>query len=212
MRRRSVIPGALAVLTALVLSSAAAAAPTTQVVQGEVLRLVSVADWDAASRLRPGVPLPWDVTVTADAPDPGTVTIAVSAHGDAPLRLGIALCPTAWEAGGCPDDATMLRSDWSIPRDGTEVSLLEIADTEVAHVRLTLALDADDPAGSTAVRVHAHGVGESAVIGPNGDGLATTGPLPIASWMLAGAAVVSAAGMLLWATTRRRVSADGWDR
>lgn len=204
MRRRAAVTGAIALLAALALPSPAWAAPSTQVVQGEVLRLVSVADWDAASSLRPGVPVRWDVVVSAAAPDPGTVTIAVSATGDAPLRLGVALCPTAWQESGCPGGETTLHSDWSIPRDGSEVALADITDTEVARLRLTIALAADQAAGSTEVRVHAHGAGESAVIGPGGDGLATTGPSSVAPWMLGGIVILAAGGALLFAARRRR--------
>ncbi len=70
--RRAVAVVLLAVL-ALAMPTAAWAAPTTQVIQGSILRLVSVADWAAAGRLLPGQPVEWDIAVSADAPDPGVV-------------------------------------------------------------------------------------------------------------------------------------------
>lgn len=161
----------------------AAAAPTTDVVQGQVIRLVSVADWVAASSLRPGQPVRWDVTVSADAPDPGTVRIGVSARGDADLLVDAHVCMRPWEGDECPGGARGLRSEWPIPRDGVEVALLEMADGDVAHLRLAIALDGAG-AGHTEVRVHAHGAGESAVVGPDG-GLATTGLSTDVRWMLA---------------------------
>ncbi|KJQ54124.1 hypothetical protein [Microbacterium sp. SA39] len=193
---------AVAVAATLLMPSAASAAPTTQVIQGEVLRLVSVADWDAASRLLPGVPVQWDVEVSAEAPDPGVVRIGVSARGSATLVLDVSRCADAWKGGNCPGGATVLRSDWSIPRDGTEVALTEIADTAVVYLRLAITLDPADLGGSTDIRVHAQGAGESAVIGPDG-GLATTGlsqAVPGALW--AGAVLVVAGGMT--AILRRR--------
>lgn len=180
------------------------AAPTTEVIQGEVLRLVSVADWDAASRLLPGEPVRWDVAVSADAPDPGLVKIAVSAKGETPLIVDVSLCLREWTTTGCPGGAAELRSAWDIPRDGAEVQLVEIADTEVAHLRLAISLDPADEGGTTDVRVHAQGAGESAVIGPDG-GLAATGLSPVMSWnVLAGAALILLGGILLAARRRRK--------
>lgn len=184
------------------------AASTTQVVQGQILRLVSVADWDAAGSLLPGEPVQWDVTVSADAPDPGTVTIGVSATGDAELVVDASLCMQPWTTSGCPGGETVLRSDWSIPRDDAEVVLARMADTETAHIRLSIALAAGDRGGSTDVRVHAAGAGESAVIGEGG-GLATTGMPPVVFWVLGGGLVLLLLGCLLLLARRRRPHDEG---
>src|SRR5690349_25128393 len=95
----------IAGIGALGVGGPAVAAPTTAVVQGQVLRLVSVADWDAAASLRPGEPVQWDVTVSADAPDPGTVSIGISARGDADLLVDAHVCMRAWEGSECPGGA-----------------------------------------------------------------------------------------------------------
>jgi|GEM_PF-985935 len=209
-RRLAAAVGALALAGVLAVPSAAWAAPSTQIVQGKVLRLVSVADWEAASSLRPGVPVQWDVAVSADAPDPGTVRIAVSARGDAPVAVDAALCLREWEGDGCPGGATELRTDWSIPRDGSEIALAEIADTEVAHLRLAVTLNADDAGGTTEIRVHAQGAGESAVVGPGG-GLATTGLSPIVPFALGAGALLVATGAVLMLDHRRRTARDTED-
>lgn len=195
--------GAFALVAASMMPTPAWAAPTTQVVQGDVIRLVSVADWEAAARLLPGEPVRWDVSVSADAPDPGTVALAVSAQGDAPLTVDVALCMSAWEATGCPGGATVLRTGWSIPRDGGEIPLTEFSDVEVAHLRLAITLGAEDAGGRTDIRVHAQGAGESAVIGPGG-GLATTGLPSIAPWTLGAGGLLVAIGTLLVLARRRR--------
>lgn len=205
-RRAAALLAALAVGGALLVPSAATAAPTTQVIQGDVLRLVSVADWDAASRLLPGEPVRWDVAVSADAPDPGAVRIAVSARGDAPLVVDVWLCLREWTAAGCPGGATELRTAWSIPRDGTEISLTEVTDSQVAHVRLAIALDPADRGGRTEVRVHAHGAGESVVVSPDG-GLATTGMPPVVPGLFAGAVLLTLLGAALVRRRRRDVDA-----
>lgn len=210
MRRagRPVVVSALGVglvVVGLVVGATPAwAAPSTQVVQGDVLRLVSVADWDAASSLLPGQPVQWDVTVSAEAPDPGTVTVGISASGDAALVVDALECAEEWEASGCAGGAMPLKTGWAIPRDGLEVQLLETADSEVTHLRFVIAL-AGEELGSTQVRVHARGAGESAVIGPDGGGLATTGMPPTAPWFVTGGVVLVGAGLASIAVHRRRV-------
>lgn len=194
----------------LVAAGPASAAPSTQVVQGEVLQLVSVADWDAASSLLPGQAVQWDVTVSAEAPDPGTVAVGISASGGAALRVDVLRCAQEWREGGCSGGADTLESGWSIALDGVEVPLVEMADTEVAHLRLVIALDGED-GGSTQVRVHARGAGESATIGPDG-GLATTGAAPFAPWVVGGGLALVATGAALSAVRRRGATRPGEDR
>lgn len=202
-RRAACATGASAVVLGVLLAAGPAwAAPSTQVVQGEVLRLVSVADWDAASSLLPGQPVQWDVTVSAEAPDPGVVAVGVSAIGDASLMIDVLRCTREWDESRCPGGPTTLESGWRIPRDGAEVDLFEMADTEVAHLRLVVSLAGDD-AGSTHVRVHARGAGESAVVGPDG-GLATTGLSPVAPWTIGAGIAMGAVGTLLLVAARRR--------
>lgn len=207
MRRALMAAGLVAL--ALLPAQPAWAAPTTQVVQGRVLRLVSVADWDAAGSLLPGEPVQWDVAVSADAPDPGVVTIGVSATGSADLVVDARLCMQEWTASGCPGGATVLRSGWRIPRDGSEFELTRMADTETAHVRFSMALAAGGGDGRTDVRVHASGAGESAVVGPEG-GLATTGMSPVVFWVAGGGAVLLVLGGAL-VVVRRHSRSDGDD-
>ena len=196
----------IAVLLLLLGSAAPAwASPTTEVIQGRILRLVSVADWEAAGSLLPGQQVRWDVAVSAQAPDPGIVTIALSATGEAPLVLDVSMCLRAWEGSGCPGGAVIVRSSWQVPRDGGEVWLGAVADTDVAHVRLSIGLGEEAAAGSTTLRLHARGIGEDVIVGPGG-GLAATGPTPLPPWVLAGGAAL-VVGVLLVA--RRRVVAIG---
>lgn len=203
MSRGSTVGASAIVALALVSTASPAwAAPTTEVIQGQVLRLVSVADWDAAATLRPGQPVRWDVVVSADAPDPGVVTIGVSATGDASLLLDASLCEQDWRDGGCPGGEVVLRTGWDIPRDGGEVKLAEMTDTEVAHLRLSIAIDGGAEPGSTTMRVHASGEGETVVVGPDG-GLAVTGMSPTAPWVLAGVGVVAVGAALLVREHRR---------
>lgn len=191
---------------ALLLATPAWAAPSTEVVQGQVLRLVSVADWEAASSLLPGQRVQWDVTVSAEAADPGLVAVGVSADGAADLAVEVLRCESEWDESGCSDGATAVKSAWVIRRDGVEVPLLEMADTDVAHLRLVVTLAGDDN-GSTQMHVHARGAGESAVIGPDG-GLATTGMAPLAPWVVGTGVVLVGTGAALSVVRRRRAHAE----
>lgn len=207
---RRALAAVLLAIAAIVTPGAAWAAPETQVIQGSVLRLVSVADWAAAGSLLPGQPVQWDVEVSADAPDPGAIRIAVSATGEAHLLLDISTCAEAWTESGCRSGATTLRTGWDIPRDGVEVPLLQVADTETAHLRLGVVLDptGGSGAGSTDVRVHAQGAGETVVAGSDG-ALATTGPPAAAPWIVGAAAGLIGSGAVLVLHRRRAASGQG---
>lgn len=209
-RRRRAVAGSAAAALAVLIGGGAAApavgAQTTDVVQGQVLRLVSVADWAAASSLRPGHPVQWDVTVSADAPDPGTVRIGISARGDAPLLVDAQICMQPWVRAECPGGARTLRSSWPVPRDGVEVALIEMSDADVGHLRLGIALEGAGD-GSTEVRVHAQGAGESAVIGPDG-GLAATGLSPHFRWAFAAGGALLVVGAALAFLRRPKDTAD----
>ena len=192
---------ALGATAAVACAAPAWAAPTTEIVQGDVLRIVSVADWEAASDMLPGQSMQWDVTVSAEASDPGVVRVGVSASGDAAIVVDVRACAQEWDPTGCSSGASELMTAWPVPRDGTETPLAEMADSEVMHLRLEVRLERADP-GTTQVRVHASGAGESVVVGPEG-GLATTGLTPVVPWSLGVAAVLVGGGLTIAARTRR---------
>ena len=200
MRSRAAA-GTVVFLLLLGVAAPAWAAPTTEVIQGRILRLVSVADWAAAGAMRPGQEIPWDVAVSADSPDPGIVKITLSATGDAPLILDVSMCRERWRASRCPGGAVALRSGWEIPRDGSEVELLQLGDTAAAHVRFGIRLAPGVETGSTDVRLHARGEGEAVAVGPDG-GLAATGGSLVGPWTLAAGAVLIVGGLLLAARGR----------
>lgn len=205
MKRVLVVVGLAA--AALVPAQSAWAAPTTEIVQGDIIRLESVADWDAAGSLLPGEPVQWDVAVSADTPEPGTVTIGMSATGGTALVVDATLCMQPWTASGCPGGETELRSGWDIPRDGGETAIVQMADTETAHVRMSIALASGGDGARTDIRLHASGVGEAVVVGQDG-GLATTGMSPVVFWALGGGAALLVIGAVLMIARRRRSRGD----
>jgi len=198
MRRMIGTAGAAVVVGVLALADPSHAATSTEVVQGQYVRLVSVVDWSQAEQLQPGEAVQWDVDVSAEAPEPGTLAVGLSASGETPLTIDAELCEVAWRNDGCPSGAERLRTAWEIPRDGELVVLSEGSAADVAHVRLHVALASDNAADPTQVRVHAIGAGEEIGTGPKSP-LAPTGSSPGVPWMLAGgsALLVGTAALLL---------------
>lgn len=203
--RRAVWAGAVLALVGVVVGgSPAAAAPTTEVVQGEYLRLVSVADWESANRMLPGASARWDVTVSADAPEPGTVAIELSADGDLSLEADVRVCASPWRGERCPGGADVVHRDLTLPLDD-RAEIMTISDTDVAHVRLDVTPSESD--GVTQVRVHAIGSGEEIGVGPPGE-LPPTGMPPFLPWLLSLGAVLVGAGAAALGVRRRRAAAS----
>jgi hypothetical protein len=193
----------LAVTAGLLDTTAASAATTTEVIQGDVLRLVSSADWDAASTLSPGEPVVWDVSVSANAPDPAAVRIGLRAAGGAPLVVDIMLCTQDWDPDGCAGEAMTIETAWSVPRDGILVPLTTASTADETHLRLSVAVAAAGSA-STQLTVQADTTQETVAVTPGGDGLATTGLPQSGPWILGTlAAVLVGLGAVLLARTRR---------
>lgn len=203
---------AAAAIAAVVVASAqpALAASSTETIQGTYLRIVSTADWNAAQSLGVTDTVRWDLEVSADAPDPGTVAIEVSAMGDAPLVMSASACSAEWAGAECPGETEPLLSGWEVVRDGSRTPLVEITSTEIAHLRLTIALDpkADPAAGATEVRVHAEGAGDSVSVSPDAP-LAPTGQVPLAPWITGTAALLMVVGLLLIVRRRSREGGVG---
>lgn len=218
MRSRTGVAAVVLLLGHLLGATPAWAEPTAEVIEGRMLRLVSVADWSDASSLLPGMRVQWDVAVSASTPDPGTITIAVSATGDAPLVVDAELCMRGWQEGGCPGEARILETSWNVPRDGSEIELAEFSADDIAHLRLWVALAPDrdqgegsgERAGATDVRVHAHGAGESVVIDHEGAVLPATGA-STAPWSIGAGTALALIGAGLAARRRRAMSDGGSD-
>lgn len=182
------------------------AAPTAEVIEGQYVRLVSVVDWEGAADMAPGETMRWDVEVSADAPEPGTLTIAVSATGETPLVVDATLCLEAWRGDECPGGVETLRTGWDVPRDGGQVTLREVDAADVAHLRLDVALGSVAAGNATEMRVHVIGAGEQVDAGPD---LPPTGQSSTGTWILAaGAMLLAGTAALLAARARRRSTGD----
>lgn len=182
---------------------AAGADPATEVVQGRYVRIVSSADWTAASTMGPGVSVRWDLEVSAAPPSPGTVRIGISAIGDAPVTADVRLCPVAWQGENCAEGSHVLRSGWGVPRDGRTVELDAISSDDVAHVRLDVRLASGGDTGATQIRVHADGLGDRIQTGPGAQLPATGGTVPFSA-IVGGGILLCVAALLLLVGRRRR--------
>jgi len=202
------LTGLLAVLTA----APAQAAVVTDTVQGRYVRIVSSADWSAAAAMTVGTAVRWDLTVSAHAPDPGSVRVSVSASGAAPLAIDVRTCAEPWRGSGCPSGERTLRSDWVVPRGGQPVEIEAMSADAVAHLRLDVRVDGEAQRGaSTQIRVHADGFGDAVQIGPGAEAPlpATGGAVPVPVIVVGGVLITVAAAMLVVAARRRR---DGGER
>ncbi|GAA1923109.1 hypothetical protein GCM10009775_14390 [Microbacterium aoyamense] len=206
----------IALVCALVLAPAAdggqaaraAEGGDEELIEGEVIRLMSI--WDESmSDLVPGAEGVWQVGVSADAAEPGVVRVMIASSGEAGLglRYDVQSCIVRWAEDSCASARTQLLADQTVPLDGQERQLLEMADDETAWLRIAVRMPpttSDDIDGQVDVRVRAVGMGDDvAVGGADGHALAPTGARAV--WLLVPAAfAVLTAGIVLLA--RRRPS------
>ncbi|WOP19809.1 signal peptidase I [Raineyella sp. LH-20] len=196
----ALVVGGLAALA--VTLPAAAAQPQT--VRGRYLTLVSVPDPRMAT-MGPGETVHWQVGISVDAPDPGTVDIGLSATGNASMGLTAAAtaCSVAWVDGVCAGRSWPLPALDPLPIDGAEHALLTMPSGEERWVLLAVTMPATarpSPGAGVSALVHASGHGDSLAVGPGG--LAGTGG-PSARWPLLLAVAALAAGLTLTLWARR---------
>ncbi len=202
------LAGLLAALTA----APAQAAVVTETVQGRYVRIVSSADWSAAAAMTDGMSVRWDLTVSAHAPDPGSVRVSVSASGAVPLAIDVRTCAEPWRGSDCSSGERTLRADWAVPRGGQPVEIEAMPADAVSHLRLDVRVGDDAQRGaSTQIRVHVDGLGDAVQIGPGSEHAlpATGGGIPVPVIVVGGVLVVAAAVILVVAARRRR---DGGER
>ncbi|WOQ16796.1 signal peptidase I [Raineyella sp. W15-4] len=175
-----VVAGVVALAVAL-----PAAAAQTEIVRGTYLTLVSLPD-PRMAMMGPGETVHWQVGVSADAPDPGTVSVGLSATGDASMGLtaAAAACSVQWVDGVCTGRSWPLPGLDPLPIDGAERELLTMPSDEERWVLLAVTMPPTArpvPGAGVSALLHASGQGDSLSVGPGG--LAGTGG-PSARWSL----------------------------
>jgi signal peptidase len=148
----------------------AQAAEVETVVRGQYLTLRSIADPEAMQSMTPGRPVPWQVGVSVEAPEPGTVHIGISAEGGlvnpGALDLEIRACDERWTAGVCATG----ESTWLPLQDITTAARATMADgvreldtldsSNTAWLMITVVMPTEAVPGSEA-RLNIHAWGEA---------------------------------------------------
>ena len=172
-------------------------------ISGRYIDLVSTADPESMSSMLPGDVIVWTVSVSAEAPDPGVIDVAISGTGELPLDVSVQSCEDPWsEESTCPSGAAEIRADSPVELDGVKDILMQFDATETRHllVQVALGAEASVPEASTELRLHAHGFGEDVETTPpdDDDELPETG-LKISGVLLmaAGAIIVGVFGARL---------------
>ena len=213
MMRRTALACALAALLLAGAAGPASAAPVSEVIEGEHLRIVSAVDPETMQNMVPGDVVVWDVSVSADAPEPGQIDVSLTGSGELGLLVEVRQCDAEWTVSGCANDETVLFAAEAAPRDGTVRPLTDFNADDIAYLRLDVRLlegTAPDQGDTTQLRVVAEGYGEEVDVGPpddNGDlprtGMGIAGVLLLAI----GAVVIGVAAAKLFSRRREEVEA-----
>ncbi|WP_235934139.1 signal peptidase I [Agromyces humi] len=146
----------------------ASAAVEESVVQGQVLRLTAIGDPELMQRMTPGDTVAWEVGISADAPEPGTIDVGMIGGGDAGLGLVVeaSWCAVRWTGGACDDPVPLLAPE-PLPVDGVAQELLTMTTAEQRWIRFLVTMPASgtDAGGLADLEVHAVGSGDEVRIG-----------------------------------------------
>lgn len=168
---RTLILMAAVSIVMVVPTDQAHAADTETHINGTVLRLTSIGDTELMTNLQPGIPVEWQVGVSADAPDPGKVDISLSAYGHAAnaqkLIVAVDSCTTRWNAKTCSTGRQTLIHPQVLPEimspdasAGTRL-LTTMTSDEQRWLKISVTLaDVADPGFSQILHVHANGLGD----------------------------------------------------
>lgn len=191
--------GAATSATLLTITTAPLAiASETEVVHGRYLTLTSIADPEMRT-MRPGATVPWQVGISAQAPDSGAVVVSLSGEGDDTLQLAatVTACSAEWADAVCPGRSWRLADLNPMPVDGAHRELLVMPADEERWLlfSVTMAPTAKPASGAGVAQfVHASGHGDTVTLGRGS--LPDTGATgPQRSLLLAIGAVI--AGLLL---------------
>ncbi|TBL36021.1 MULTISPECIES: signal peptidase I [unclassified Micromonospora] len=206
----AVLPGVTAAVLAA--PSPARADPTEEVIRSRYLTLVSIGDEARMTTMSPEEPVPWQVGVSAHAPQPGTVTISLSASGPLAarpdgLQVTAAVCPQRWVKGGCPtgQEKQVLADGPATRLTTAPITIDSMRADQQRWVLVTASLLAGaTAAGSADLVVTATGFGDRASAGGTVGPLPRTGP-DLRTPLAVGAGALLAGLLLVLAVRRRRI-------
>ncbi|QGH68627.1 signal peptidase I [Pseudactinotalea sp. HY158] len=178
---------------------------TTQLIEGEYLRLRTV-EAPGMRSLTPGESAAWIVGVWAEAPDGhgGRIDVDVRASGVADrgrFSARITSCDIPWRGAACPGEEQVLLAGADVV-DLTGRDLLGFDSTEERWLRIDVTLDPRAPQdGSVDLTVRARGFGEE--ISDDGAHLPATGAGPAWPALAAGLLALTAGAALIRRRTTR---------
>ena len=186
--------------------------------QGSVLRLVAIGDTERMSRMAPGDRVAWEVGITADAPEPGEVTVSLSGSGDGGLGLvgDVRSCPVRWRGGSCPEPVTLVEGA-PLPVDDVTRPLFTMSTEDERWLRFDVSMpaalasesDAAPPRGALDLVVRAVGASDDIAVGVPGGRPGTLGATGVSSGgTLLVVALLAASGAGLLVVPRRMVRHD----
>lgn len=198
--------------SALVLSPAAPARADGTVSAGRYLTLTSIADSAAFAELRPGVPVRWEVGITAATPVPATVGLGLSSTGPLTGALDVAVrsCTVRWSGGICPGSvqaftgttplAALLAGPGAVtgapPAPQGVVAVGGITSNAQRWLAVDVTLESGVSTGSATLEVWAWTSADDASASAPPVALAATGSVPpMLPSLLAGGAVVAGAAI-----------------
>ncbi|WP_194822420.1 signal peptidase I [Micromonospora sp. S-DT3-3-22] len=201
-------------LTAAVLvpPSQARAETTENIIHSKSLTLISIGDQDRMTHMVPDDPVPWQVGVTAQARQPGTVTISLAALGALALnphglQVMVAVCAKRWVESACPtgEQKQVLPRGPAAALTAHPVIISSMRADQQRWVLITASLLTTTMAsGSADLVVTAVGLGDQASAGGNVGPLPRTGPA-LRTPILAGVSALIAGSLIMRATRRRRL-------
>ncbi len=201
--------------TVLAPAPAAHAAVTEQTIVGSAITLVSIADFDAMDDLQPGVPVVWQIGVSAHPVQPGTVDLSLSGTGalvsdPTGLWLSIDTCAERWVGTTCATGSSSVRS--MTAASGMLSHSLHV-DSMPTNDDLWLLIRAMVPnaptmrSGTASLSIIASGSGSTVVAGTTPGAIAYTGLDIRGPLSTALGALVVGLGLAFAARLRRRVIA-----
>ncbi|OWV11537.1 signal peptidase I [Micromonospora wenchangensis] len=211
--RPLIVVALLSGLTAAVLvhPGQARAGTTENVIRSRSLTLISIGDQDRMTHMVPDDPVPWQVGVTAQARQPGTVTISLAALGALALnpdglQVMVAVCARRWVESACPagEQKQVLPQGPAAALTTHPVTISSMRADQQRWVLITASLLTNSMAlGSADLVVTAVGFGDRASTGGNVGPLPHTGP-ELRTPVIAGVSALIAGLLIMRATRRRR--------
>ncbi len=162
---------------------AAHAAVTEETISGTAITLVSIADKDAMADLQPGVPVRWQIGISAHPAQPGVVDLAIAGSGGLVsdprgLWLSVSACGVRWVGTACATGGTSvmgLAAASGVLGNASRIASMPTDDQLWLLVEAMVPSAPTMRAGTASLSVIASGSGSTVVAGTTPAAVAYTG-------------------------------------